>query len=187
MSSSGATYPVWNGAEWVELPIASMMGEPVVVPNVAALIHPDRGRSEVLLQRRDKEGEAVRGLWELPGGRWRPGEAPEAALRREVEEETGLEVAEVLSAAYTRGLAPDIAFGVVHPIAVVNGIEGAYPSLHVLLACVAPGNPRPLVGETAEPTWWPVDRLRRALRDEPLTFVWHTRAMLAEVLEPPGG
>jgi len=32
------------------------------------------------------------GLWELPGGKCRPGESPAQALRREIYEETGLEV-----------------------------------------------------------------------------------------------
>lgn len=35
----------------------------------------------------------ARGEWDLPGGRPDPGEDPRAALRREVQEETGLDVA----------------------------------------------------------------------------------------------
>jgi len=47
----------------------------------------------VLLQRRRRlPGEPYPGFWELPGGRVRPGEGLTAALRREVLEETGLEV-----------------------------------------------------------------------------------------------
>jgi mutator protein MutT len=49
---------------------------------------------EVLAARRHTN--AIRGgLWELPGGKIEPGESPEAAARREVEEETGIRVSVV--------------------------------------------------------------------------------------------
>ncbi|MBB6122589.1 (deoxy)nucleoside triphosphate pyrophosphohydrolase [Sphingobium subterraneum] len=52
----------------------------------AALVDPD-GR--VLLQQRPP-GKSLPGLWEFPGGKIEPGETPEAALVRELEEELGI-------------------------------------------------------------------------------------------------
>lgn len=52
----------------------------------AALIDRD---SRVLLQQR-AQGRAMAGLWEFPGGKVEPGELPEAALVRELEEELGI-------------------------------------------------------------------------------------------------
>lgn len=52
----------------------------------AALVDAD-GR--VLLQRRPP-GKPMAGLWEFPGGKIDPGETPEAALVRELEEELGI-------------------------------------------------------------------------------------------------
>jgi 8-oxo-dGTP diphosphatase len=52
----------------------------------AALVDPE-GR--VLLQQR-LPGRAMAGLWEFPGGKVDPGEKPEAALIRELEEELGI-------------------------------------------------------------------------------------------------
>lgn len=48
----------------------------------------DGGRLLLVLRRNDPG----RGLWSLPGGRVEPGETVEAAVRREVREETGLDV-----------------------------------------------------------------------------------------------
>lgn len=55
---------------------------------VAAVITDARGR--VLLSRR-KEDSELAGLWEFPGGKIDPGESAEQALRRELQEEIGIE------------------------------------------------------------------------------------------------
>jgi A/G-specific adenine glycosylase len=56
---------------------------------VAAVI---RKRGRVLIDRRRPQG-LLGGLWELPGGKVEPGESLADALRREVREEVGVEVA----------------------------------------------------------------------------------------------
>lgn len=54
------------------------------------------GRPCVLLTRRG-ETTHLAGMWELPGGKIEQDEPPEVAARRELMEETGLEVAELRS------------------------------------------------------------------------------------------
>ena len=51
-----------------------------------ALVDADR---RVLIAQRP-EGKSMAGLWEFPGGKVEPGESPEAALIRELEEELGV-------------------------------------------------------------------------------------------------
>src|SRR4051812_31803486 len=50
------------------------------------------GEGGVLVQQRPP-GKPMAGLWEFPGGKVEPGEVPEAALARELNEELGIEVA----------------------------------------------------------------------------------------------
>lgn len=57
-------------------------------PTAGAVIEQAEGR--VLLVRRAVE--PARGDWDVPGGFLEPGEHPEAGLRREIGEETGLEI-----------------------------------------------------------------------------------------------
>jgi len=59
----------------------------IVLVSAVALIDPD-GR--VLLAQRP-EGKSMAGLWEFPGGKVEPGETPEDALVRELDEELGIQ------------------------------------------------------------------------------------------------
>jgi ADP-ribose pyrophosphatase YjhB (NUDIX family) len=69
----------------------TVCGEPsyhAAKPCACAILVDDEGR--VLLARRAHDPEA--GRWDLPGGFLEPDESPEDGLRREMREETGLDV-----------------------------------------------------------------------------------------------
>ncbi|MEI6643807.1 MAG: (deoxy)nucleoside triphosphate pyrophosphohydrolase [Novosphingobium sp.] len=85
---------------------------------VALALIDEAGR--VLMQRRP-EHRAHGGLWEFPGGKVEPGEAPAAALVRECAEELGIALAEANLA----------------PLSFAEGTlgEGSRPILLLLYAC----------------------------------------------------
>ncbi len=71
--------------------------KPILLVSAVALIDPD---NRVLIAQRP-EGKSMAGLWEFPGGKVQTGETPEAALRRELKEELGIEVCETCLAPFT--------------------------------------------------------------------------------------
>lgn len=106
--------------------------KPLLLVAAAALIDAD-GR--VLIAQRP-EGKSLAGLWEFPGGKVEPGEAPTAALARELTEELGIEV--------LVGRIWDVLFH-------------AYPAFDLVMlvyACrLAPGSPAPRAVEVADLVW----------------------------------
>jgi 8-oxo-dGTP diphosphatase len=64
------------------------MSRPILLVAAAAIVDPD---NRVLITRRPP-GRPMAGLWEFPGGKVEAGETPEAALRRELAEELGIDV-----------------------------------------------------------------------------------------------
>ena len=179
------TYPVWTGSDWDEVPVPEMGGEPLIVPNVAAMVLSESGQ-RILLQRRDKPGEPVRGKLEVPGGRWRAGESPGQAVAREVYEETGVTIVRPPPRLERIEMAENRACAVARGVTAIVGLDGSYPSLHVLFECVGQGEPRPQPGETADPRWWPIDEVRELLGRRPDSFVDQTRAMLITYLGSEG-
>ena len=71
--------------------------KPITLVVAVALIDPD-GR--VLLAERPA-GKHLAGTWEFPGGKVQPGETPEAALIRELDEELGISTHESCLAPFT--------------------------------------------------------------------------------------
>jgi 8-oxo-dGTP diphosphatase len=171
-------HPVWSGGDWIRLPVAAMGGEALVVPTVAGLVSPSEAGDQLLLQRRDKPGEVVRGLLEVPAGRWRAGETAVEALAREVAEETGLAVRSMAGEVRRLEAYPGRPVAVLQPAAVVVGVAGAYPALVLAFACVADGEPRGRQGESADPRWYPIEEVR-VLLDDPGRFTGVAYAVLA--------
>jgi 8-oxo-dGTP diphosphatase len=75
------------------------MTEKLTILTVVAVALVDADGRVLLAQR--PEGKPMAGLWEFPGGKIQPGESPEAALIRELNEELGIDVTEVCLAPFT--------------------------------------------------------------------------------------
>ena len=76
-----------NCEEALKAPKPTATDLPIILVAAAALINE---KGEILLAQRP-EGKSMAGLWEFPGGKLDPGETPEFALMRELEEELGIE------------------------------------------------------------------------------------------------
>ena len=111
----------------------------ILLVSAVALIDPE-GR--VLLAQRPP-GKSLAGLWEFPGGKVDPGETPEAALIRELQEELGIDT-------WASCLAP------------LTFASHTYPDFHLLMPLFAcrrwNGVPTPREGQTL--AWVRPDRLK---------------------------
>ncbi|QXT40085.1 8-oxo-dGTP diphosphatase MutT [Gymnodinialimonas ceratoperidinii] len=72
-----------------EVRVAKAPAAPAKIVLVSAVALIDRDGRVLLAQR--PEGKSMAGLWEFPGGKVEPGETPEAALIRELQEELGID------------------------------------------------------------------------------------------------
>ncbi len=109
----------------------------------AALVNED---NEVLLAQRPK-GKRLAGKWEFPGGKVEKNESPEEALKRELSEELGINVAKkdlepfwFLSHAY-----PEYKFHLLMPVYLCRAWKGKpKPLTHSALIWELPGRMREL-------------------------------------------
>ena len=105
---------------------------------VAALVTDGEGRVLLTQRRADQD---LPDMWEFPGGKVEPGEAPEAALARELREE--------IAVAAVVGRIWDVLFH-------------AYPKYDVYMLvyrCTLPDGETPRAVEVADVAWVPPERL----------------------------
>ncbi|MGA9659235.1 MAG: 8-oxo-dGTP diphosphatase MutT [Asticcacaulis sp.] len=105
----------------------------------AALVDSD-GR--VLIAQRP-EGKQLAGLWEFPGGKVEPGETPENALIRELEEELGIVVKQACLAPFVFASHTYESFHLLMPLYLIRRWEGEPQALeHQALKWVRPNDMR---------------------------------------------
>lgn len=92
----------------------------VVLVAAAALIDAE---NRVLLARRP-EGKRLAGLWEFPGGKLEPGETPEQALARELQEELGIGIEQGCAAPFAFASHPYGDFHLLMPLFVCRRWSG---------------------------------------------------------------
>jgi 8-oxo-dGTP diphosphatase len=136
---------------------------------VAAAVVVEGG--QVLLTRR-KPGTHLAGAWEFPGGKVEPGEDPRAALRRELDEELGIDVSvgEIVDVTFHRyagqasvrsqGPVPKVDAGV---DAAVDGAEDKAVLLLFFEATRAPHSAEPRARDVAAFRWAAAGELDPAL------------------------
>ncbi|MBY0610725.1 MAG: (deoxy)nucleoside triphosphate pyrophosphohydrolase [Beijerinckiaceae bacterium] len=96
------------------------MTPPLILVVACALVD---GDGRVLLSQRPK-GKTLAGLWEFPGGKLEPGERPEVALIRELNEELGIETKEACLAPLTFASHAYPEFHLLMPLYVCRRWEG---------------------------------------------------------------
>lgn len=130
------------------------------------------GVEHILFQERCKpDAPAERGLLEIPAGKIRAFECIYDALRREIKEETGLDVVEILGES-AAAVYQHHAYKVVNftPFSCAQNIEGAYPIMVFVFLCRVRGEMLPSTDEAVNYRWISVRELEDALRNHPEQF-----------------
>ncbi|MCL6661638.1 NUDIX hydrolase [Paenibacillus amylolyticus] len=140
--------------------------------NVRAMIERVvNGELQLYLQIRDKPNQPK--AWELPGGQLEEYESMIDGLKREVREETGLELTRIagkdtyLQVRTNTGLLEGI-----QPFAVYQTLEGPIDSMGVYFRCEAKGTALQSGDQARDGRWIPVKELKQMAEQDSESFSW---------------
>ncbi|QHW29706.1 NUDIX hydrolase [Paenibacillus rhizovicinus] len=141
--------------------------------NARAIVERIReGKTEIIIQTRNKPGEPKQ--LELPGGQIEMFESLTDALRREVKEETGLDVTWIEgedTRIDTQGINPEVVVECVRPFAAYQTIRGGIDSVGYYFVCRAEGELLKEGDCAQNPRWIAIDELAEQLHRDPLQFL----------------
>lgn len=148
-------------------------GNPIVV--VSGIVEREfRGHRDILLQTRWKPSRdpVYSGLIEIPAGCVEEREGLLSALKREVEEETGLPIRVVGESLQQSRVRSDCEVLSTRPFCCAQQVKGGLPWVSLVFLCrtTSDCDPRAQPEETRSPFWVSVKRLRTMLAREPQSF-----------------
>lgn len=149
------------------------MEERFVIPSAGAIIERiENDEKYILMQKRKKRNETIEfGLWEIPAGKIREYENIYMALRREVKEETNLDIIQILNEDQS---ITDSSLGYITsnicPFNIVQNISGGYSILVLIFICSAEGEIINNPNENGNVQWRKVQEVRKELIDFPEHF-----------------
>lgn len=154
--------------------------------NARALIErSENGEVQLLIQVRNKPYEG-RPRFEVPGGRVEEFESLIEALRREVREETGLELSNIEgqeTRIATNGI--DTNVECIRPFAAYQTLRGPVDSVGFYFRCQAEGRLLEAGDESDHPRWIAVSEIARLMNADPGQFSFVDRAGLAFYFAQP--
>ena len=143
------------------------------IPGVGAIIERDTDAGkEILIQERFKPSSLTEtGLLEIPAGKIRKFENLFDTLRREVLEETGLEIQHI-DAEQDSDLLNMHDYSVLscEPFCVSQNISGTYPILVITFLCQAKGTLLLESNESKNIHWLPISQIADQLENQPEAF-----------------
>ncbi len=147
--------------------------EAFALPGAGAIIERVvEGQLHILMQSRDKVGAPnERGLLEIPAGKVRAFESIFDCLRREVKEETGLEVIEILGEGQSPAVEQHgyraLSF---QPFSCTQNLAGSYPIMVMVFICRVHGDALSESDESKQIHWMPLAELSAKLEQHPEAF-----------------
>jgi ADP-ribose pyrophosphatase len=149
------------------------MDEKFQIPGVAGIIeNQDAKEKQILIQERCKaDAPKEKGLIEIPAGKIREFENIFETLRREVLEETGLTITEILGESNSSMVCQN-SYEVkgFEPFFVSQNLAGSYPIMVMTFLCKARGNTLIRSDESANIRWVKMADLRQMLLANPEKF-----------------
>ncbi len=142
-------------------------------PAVGAIIYKvEQGQRYILIQTRNKEnGGSENGMIEIPAGKVREYENMFTALRREVWEETGLNIIKIYGEENT--VSSEInGYSTISmsPFCVTQNLSGGYSIILHTFICQAEGNLLTNTNETSDVHWEQVETVKEVLYKDPESF-----------------